>query len=203
MLDVTQRLVVIVGGGRVAVRKARGLIDAGATMVRCIAPAISEQMPSAVQRIIEPFDPRHLEGAGLVFAATDDVSVNDQVVAEARRRGVLVNRADGDDELASDFATPAVWRQGSVTLTVSAGGSPALATTIRDELGPHVKSKRVLMADAMQQIRPRIRNMAQMRIEQRRRVFVDLAGDEAAEVLQSEGIEGVLNWLQRRHPEIA
>src|SRR5437667_8963831 len=104
MLDVKERLVVIVGGGRVAVRKARGVIDAGAARVRCIALQIANEMPSLVERLVASFEPRHLEEAGLVFAATDDPAVNDQIVAEAKRRGVLVNRADADDERAGDFS---------------------------------------------------------------------------------------------------
>ena len=74
MLDVTVRLVVIIGGGVVAVRKARGLIDAGATDLRMIAPKFREDVPQLVQKVTERFEPRHLEGAGLVFAASDSAS---------------------------------------------------------------------------------------------------------------------------------
>src|SRR5688500_6322724 len=76
MLDVTHGLGGIVGGGAVAARKARGLLDAGASRVRCVAPEIDAQLPAPVERVTERYEPRHLDGAGLVFAATDSAEVN-------------------------------------------------------------------------------------------------------------------------------
>jgi precorrin-2 dehydrogenase / sirohydrochlorin ferrochelatase len=95
MLDLCDRLVVIVGGGSVAARKAAGVLAAGAERVRAVAPVFAAGFPAGVERIEEPFREEHLEGAGLVFAATDSGEVNEAVVLAARRRGLWVNRADG------------------------------------------------------------------------------------------------------------
>src|SRR4051812_47060021 len=94
MLDVSGRLVVIVGGGAVAARKARGLIEAGATKVRMVSPIFHKDVPAAVESIAERYEARHLKGAGLAFAATDSPETNDAVVGDARRLGILVSRAD-------------------------------------------------------------------------------------------------------------
>src|SRR6266480_2219507 len=96
LLELSDREIVIVGGGEVAVRKAIGLIDAGATRVCVIAPDVHERMPAQVQRLAETYRPEHLRSAGLVFAATDDPNVNDAIVRDARERGILVCRADAD-----------------------------------------------------------------------------------------------------------
>src|SRR5688572_19889213 len=117
MLDVTERLVVIIGGGAVAVRKVKTLLEAGATRVRVVSPTFREQMPTQVERVPETYKSRHLDGAGLVYAATDSPDVNDQVVRDAKSRGVLVNRLD-DGFPPGDFVTPAGWRQGEVVLAV-------------------------------------------------------------------------------------
>src|SRR6478609_7363439 len=93
MLDVSDRLIVIVGGGAVAARKAAGLIECGATRIRCVSPTFEPKMPPGVERIDGRYGPHHLDGAGLVFAATDDPAVNAAVVRDARNRGILVNRA--------------------------------------------------------------------------------------------------------------
>src|SRR4051794_24057378 len=96
MLDVTGRLVVIVGGGAVAVRKVDGLLAAGATRVRVVSPVFHAEMPlddSRVERVAAAYESRHLDGAALVFAATDLPEVNAAVVRDARSRGILVNRA--------------------------------------------------------------------------------------------------------------
>src|SRR3712207_1645627 len=114
MLDVTRRLVVIVGGGRVAARKARGLIEAGATRIKVVAPAFHPEVPQGVERIVAFFQDAQLDGAALAFAATDLADVNDHVVRAAQERGILVSRADSDDEDPGDFVTPAKLVQGNV-----------------------------------------------------------------------------------------
>ena len=50
-------------------RKAEGLIDGGASKVRCVAPEIEDEMPAEVEKINMRFVPAHLDGAALVFAA--------------------------------------------------------------------------------------------------------------------------------------
>src|SRR5437016_10563527 len=119
LLDVTDRLIVIVGGGEVAMRKAQGLLDAGATRVRVVSPQVHERMPASVERLSESYSREHLTGAALVFAATDDPGVNDAVLRDARAMNVLVCRADADESNAGDFATPAMIRRGPVLVSVS------------------------------------------------------------------------------------
>src|SRR5438132_766481 len=113
MLDVSARLVVIVGGGGVAARKAATLLETGATRVRVVAPEFDPQMPTHVERVSEPYHPRHLDGAQLVFAATDSPEINEQVVLDARSRGVFVNRSD-EGKPQGDFITPARFQEGEV-----------------------------------------------------------------------------------------
>ena len=110
LLDVSDRQIVIVGGGEVAVRKVQGLLDAGARRVRVVSPQFHDHMPAGVQRVNETYRREHLAGAALVFAATDEQQVNDAVVRDARATNVLVCRADGDEDNAGDFATPAMIR---------------------------------------------------------------------------------------------
>jgi precorrin-2 dehydrogenase/sirohydrochlorin ferrochelatase len=134
LLKLKGRLCLIIGGGPVAIRKARGLQEAGAR-VRLIASdlTVPVEVLAGVEVIIRPYCSGDLEGACLAFAATDDRSVNAAVVREARQRGVLVNVADAPDE--GDFTLPALLRRGDLTVSVStAGGSPALASVLRDRL---------------------------------------------------------------------
>src|SRR5262245_58599161 len=139
MLDVSDRLVVIIGGGTVAARKAAGVIGAGAPRVRVVSTDFCKSMPTNVERINERYATNYLDGANLVFAATSDSTVNDQIVRDARAKGILASRADSDDDEPGDFLTPALFRDGRVTVTVSAG-SPALSVLIRDELARNWQS---------------------------------------------------------------
>ena len=199
MLDVSTRLVVIVGGGAVAARKARGLLDAGAARVRCVAPRLCDEMPSGIECVSEPYRAAHLDGAGLVFAATDQADVNESVVRDAHARGILVNRADPDEDEPGDFSTPAKLQRGDVAVMVSAA-SPALAAMIRDGIAGRFDPRWERMAAAMRELRPMIRS-AVGDIAARRKMFRELATDEALSILHADGVEGLRRWLRGRHPE--
>lgn len=201
VLDVTDRLVVIIGGGDVAARKVRGLLSAGATRVKVVSPTFCEAMPPGVERVVAAYESKHLSGAQLVFAATDDGAVNGRIVREAHELGLLVNRADADDDEPGDFSTPALLRQGQLLVAVSAGGSPALAVNVRDSLREHVQPKWVAMADAMRELRPRIMT-SPAPIDARRSAFHDLAGDEAMDILVRDGIDELWAWLRERNKGI-
>ena len=201
MLDVSDRLVVIVGGGGVAARKASGLIECGATRLRCVSPAFDDRIPADVERVEARYEPGHLDGAGLVFAATDDPAVNEAVVRDARTRGLLVNRADADDDEPGDFVTPARFAMSAVTVTVSAG-SPALAVLIRNGIAQRWDPDWSRMADAMQSLRPLIVARRDLHVRRRRQIFRELATDEATDVLAVGGVAALRAWLIAKYPEL-
>jgi siroheme synthase-like protein len=202
MLDVADRLIVIVGGGAVAVRKAKTLIQCGATRVRCIAPSIDDAMPAEVERGEKHYDSHDLDGAGLVFAATDDSSVNATVLRDARQMKILVNRADADEADPGDFATPAQFRQSAVTVTVSAGGNPALAGMIRDGIRDRWDARWSLMSEAMKSIRPMLLARTDLAQERRSEIFRALATPAALDVLSGGGPDALTMWLAGQFPEI-
>jgi precorrin-2 dehydrogenase / sirohydrochlorin ferrochelatase len=199
-LDVTGRTILIVGGGLVAARKARGLIEAGAGRVRCVAPAFCDELPAQVDRVRGAYCPDHLNGATLVFAATDRAEVNEAVVRDAHARNLLVNRADVNEEEPGDFAVPASFCTGEVTVAASAG-SPALAAMIRDRLECLFDPRWSQMAQAMQELRPWVK-AAGVDIATRRAIFCELASEEALCQLANRGAEGLREWLLDRHPEL-
>jgi siroheme synthase-like protein len=132
-LDVSGRACLVVGGGRVAARKARGLLECGAR-VTVIAPAVSDEMQSlgpalaALER--RPYGAGDVSAFRLVVTATGIEEVDAAVHADAEAAGVWVNSAD--DRAHSSFILPAVHRDGAVTVAVSTGGlSPALASWLR------------------------------------------------------------------------
>ena len=200
MLDVTDRLVVIIGGGAVAVRKVKTLLDAGATRVRVVAPAFHEQMPAAVERVGQAYRPEHLEGAELAFAVTDSAEMNDRIVRDARSRRVPVNRGD-EGEVAGDFVVPASFQSGEVVVGVAAG-SPALAVVIRDKLRREVDERHVAMANQMRDLRPIIRNQPALPPARRAMLFRDLATEEAFATLAESGAVGLRAWISSRYPEV-
>ena len=134
---------VVIGGGEVAARKVFALLDAGA-LVHVVAPRISPELDAASDhaslRVTRgSYDVAQLGDATLVFAATDDASINAQVAEDARRAGKLVNVADAPDSC--DFVTPAVHRSGDVVVSVVAGGVPKAASRIRDLIAQSIDDR--------------------------------------------------------------
>ena len=132
-LDLSGRRCVVVGGGEVANRKARKLLQARAEVV-VISPEVKPELESVATEVLRrSYEIGDLEGAYLVFAATDAREVNAAVAEEARERGIPVNVADRPSE--GDFALPSTLRRGRLQVAVSTGGaSPMLARRIKGEL---------------------------------------------------------------------
>jgi precorrin-2 dehydrogenase / sirohydrochlorin ferrochelatase len=132
LLNLQGRLVVVIGGGVVGLRKVRGLLAAGAR-VRLVEPKGCPLADAGLEVLCRPYRAGDLQGAVLAFAATDVPQVNRAVLEEGQRAGILVNVADA---LApGDFNLPAVLRRGELLVAVGSGGlSPALASAVRDLL---------------------------------------------------------------------
>jgi siroheme synthase-like protein len=132
-LDISGRSCLVVGGGSVAARKARALLECGA-VVTVIAPWLSDDM-EALAPSLHALERRDY-GQGdastfrLVVTATGIPEVDGAVYADAEAAGVWTNSAD--DLAHCSFILPAVHRDGAVSVAVSTGGlSPALASWLR------------------------------------------------------------------------
>jgi precorrin-2 dehydrogenase len=127
----------VIGGGRVAVRKVTALLDSGAR-VHVLAPMVDRALEDLQARHAsltitrEPYAVGRLGDALLVVAATDDAQVNATIASEARTCGRLVNVVDAPE--LGNCITPAVHRAGELVVAVSAGGVPAAAARIRDSI---------------------------------------------------------------------
>lgn len=135
-LNIEFKTVVIVGGGHVATQKVASLLPAKANIV-VVSPTLHDTLVPLVKSgeitwRAKEFEPRDLDDATLIIAATNKTNVND-AVQEAAQHWQLLNRADVQGE--SDFITPATVRRGPLVLTVStSGASPALARKIKQDL---------------------------------------------------------------------
>ncbi len=124
----------VVGGGHVALRKVKSLLDAGAR-VSVVSPEFCEELLrlDGVRLIERRFEEGDVAGAFLVYAATNDAALNSAVAAAARKAGALVNVVDTPAKC--DFIVPSTLSRGELMISVSTGGaSPALARRLRLEL---------------------------------------------------------------------
>jgi len=129
--------VLVVGGGKVALRKVRGLIEAGAA-VTVIAPQVEPELKElAAEGRITLFQRGYASGEGtqyrVVFSATGVSQVDWQVSYEAASVGTFVNVADVPERCT--FFLPAVVRRGALNLSVTTDGkAPFLARRLRRRL---------------------------------------------------------------------
>ena len=130
-IDLKGRRALIVGGGRVALRKAERLMPYGADIC-AVAPEFEDAFRSlsGVTLLERRFEPGDIEGAALVIAATDDVELNAAVSELCRWENVPVNVVD-DIEKCS-FVFPSLVRRGELSVGISTGGaSPSAAQYVR------------------------------------------------------------------------
>lgn len=135
-LRLAGRRVVVVGGGAVATRRVPALLDAGADVL-LVAPELTPALRAHVNAdrlrwVPRRFAPEDLDGAWLVQVAIDDPVAAASVSAVAAERRIFCVRAD--DRAAATAWTPAVTRQGPVTVAVLGGGDPRRAMTVRDAI---------------------------------------------------------------------
>jgi cobalt-precorrin 5A hydrolase/precorrin-3B C17-methyltransferase len=138
------RIAVVVGGGVVGERKVRSLVAADVP-VRLISPTATEQLTAWAGggEIVwqqRPYRDGDLNGAGLVFAATNIRAVNREIALAAHAQGLLVNVADAPSE--GNFHSPAVVRKDDLIVSVSTlSGRPRQATTVRDRIAALLASE--------------------------------------------------------------
>jgi siroheme synthase-like protein len=153
---------VVIGGGEVAERKARTLLDCGAFPV-VVSPVSNEGLRHLSDRgVIEvverEYDPGDLAGARLVIAATDDDRVNARVAEKANQLGILVNVVDSAE--LSDFILPSLVQRGDLTIAISTGGrSPALARKLRTVLEQALGQEYGELALLLSEVRDELKRM--------------------------------------------
>jgi len=145
-LNLEGKNVLVVGGGRIALRKVKSLLPTGAR-ITVVAPMIDPEFHSLVSSdlslvsrlsslilIERPYETLDLRGVSMVFICTDQPAVNAQVSNDARARRILVNNAC--DYLDGDFIVPARMDFGeNITVTVSTQGkAPSLAKKLKQKI---------------------------------------------------------------------
>ncbi len=189
MLNVDQRSCLIVGGGKVAVRRAGSLLEAGA----CVTVVATQLDPAFgdmdLKTHLRTFDESDLQGVYLVIAATDDLQINRHVWELATKAGILVNRVD--EPQLGDVVIPAHAHHGPVTLAVYTGGISASASAIlrrkfSDTLGPHWPILLEVVAPFRIAIQQKVAD-----VQLRHTLLEKLTDTEAMRILQCEGTEAL------------
>ncbi len=154
-VDLRDRRCVVVGGGRLALRKAELIAKAGAR-ITVVAPKIGERLADiANETIFRDFTAADVNDAALVIGATDDPSVNRAVSEAARKQNVPVNVVD-DAEL-SNVIFPSIVDRSPLVIAISSGGaSPVLLRQLRTRLEAMIPSSYGRLAEFAGRFRKRV-----------------------------------------------
>jgi len=158
--SLSQRAVLVIGGGDVAERKVAALLDAQA-QVTVNAVTLTPRLQDWARRgriahRPDPFQESWLERVWLVVAATSDREMNMLVATLAGLRRIFVNVVD--DAALSSFHVPAVIDRAPLTIAISSGGeAPMLARLLRERLESLLDHSLGEMAALMARLRERIR----------------------------------------------
>jgi uroporphyrin-III C-methyltransferase / precorrin-2 dehydrogenase / sirohydrochlorin ferrochelatase len=179
--DLRGRRVLVVGGGEVAERKVRLLIEAGAD-VQVVSPELSPWLAArdgeSVTWAATQFDASQLAGAALVVAATNDAAVNALVSEAARAANVFANVVD--DAERSSVIVPAIVDRSPLVIAISSGGvAPVLARLVRERIEVLVDGSFGALAAMLERWRSRIK-AALPDISVRRRFYESLVRGDVA-----------------------
>jgi precorrin-2 dehydrogenase/sirohydrochlorin ferrochelatase len=191
---------VVVGGGKVAERKAGTLLKAGA-LLKIISPAISKKLDKYKREgllihIKRAYRKSDLKDAFIVIAATSSREINRRVEADSKSLPRLINVVDTPSM--GNFIVPSLVNRGRLTIAISTEGcGPALSKAIRKELEHIYGSEFSYYINFVE----RIRRQALKHItdnKKRERVLKALASEEILGILRKDGASAAAERVRKR-----
>lgn len=158
-LNLCAKPCLIVGGGKVALRKAQLLIRAGGK-ITVLAPEFCPELEQlaetgTIKLVRKPFEPEDVDGFSLLIAATADSALNALAATAARQRGILINVVD--QPKLCDFILPAIIDRRPIAIAVSSGGrAPVLARLLKTRLESLIPANFGKLAELAGRFRSRV-----------------------------------------------
>ncbi len=191
-LDLRGRSCLVVGGGKVAERKIRTLLDCGAE-VKIVAKDRTTWIESEIEAgrlrfLGKEFSPEQIDGARLVIAATSDSELNRKIAREAEKRGVWCNVVDQPEDCT--FILPSIVVRGDLVIAISTSGkSPALARKIREDLEKRFGREYSTFTEILGSVRKKVLDSFSDG-QQRKKIFTSLVESNMVELIRNK------NWVK-------
>ncbi|WP_409433936.1 siroheme synthase CysG [Litorimonas sp. RW-G-Af-16] len=161
-IDTHNARILIVGGGEAAEAKLRTLLKTEAELL-LISPNVGPEVArwiedGKISHLARDFHEQDLEGVTLVYAATEDGSLNAEIAAKAASMNLPVNAADQKD--ACSFITPALVDRAPMVISIgSEGTSPGLSRAIKSDLETRLPSTLGRLALKTQELRAKVKEL--------------------------------------------
>ncbi|EPD3276663.1 siroheme synthase CysG [Cronobacter sakazakii] len=188
------RACLLVGGGDVAERKARLLLEAGAALTvnaLAFAPQFEAWAKQGMLRLVQgEFNASLLDDCWLAIAATDDDAVNNQVSEAAEARRIFCNVVDAPKQ--ASFIMPSIIDRSPLMVAISSGGtSPVLARLLREKLEALLPQHLGKVAGYAGQLRRRVKQTFASMSERRRFWEKFFVNDRLAQSLANDDEQAV------------
>ncbi|HPP06288.1 MAG TPA: bifunctional precorrin-2 dehydrogenase/sirohydrochlorin ferrochelatase, partial [Syntrophorhabdaceae bacterium] len=160
-LDLKNRLCLVIGGGQVAERKVNILIKCGAR-VRVIAPSMTKRLlnlgeKGKIEILKRDYKKGDIKGAFIVFAATDNKNINQEIKKDAQALGVITNVVD--DPEYCDFIVPSIVKKGPVIIAISTSGTlPMFARVFKEKVEQILTDEHIRYVKKIGRLRKIIQN---------------------------------------------
>ncbi len=154
--DISGRRCVVIGGGRVALRKIQKLVPFGPD-ITVVAPRISDDIiPLVSNAVRREFEESDLDGAFMAIAAADDRALDKRIFELCTRRGVLVNSVDDIEHCG--FVFPSLVKKGDICIGISTSGTaPAFAKYLRRKTEEMLDDRTIAAAELSARARPMLK----------------------------------------------
>lgn len=189
MLDISKKNIIIIGGGKVAYRKSKKILEFEGNLI-ILSPEIIEEFnelknlyKDKINFIYDRYHIKYIKDAFLVIGATSSRKTNEVIKNDCDKLKILVNIVDSKE--ASDFITPSVINNDNLTISISTMGSfPYLSKRIRKDMEKNYGKFNKEYIDTLEEIRFFILNKKPDKIRGEMERILDLDIDELKEELE-------------------
>lgn len=189
MLDISKKNIIIIGGGKVAYRKSKKILEFEGNLT-ILSPEIIEEFnelknlyKDKINFIYDRYHIKYIKDAFLVIGATSSRRTNEVIKNDCDKLKVLVNIVDSKE--ASDFITPSVINNDNLTISISTMGSfPYLSKRIRKDMEKNYGKFNKEYIDTLEEIRFFILKKKPDKIRGEMERILDLDIDELKEELE-------------------
>ncbi|MHC1636441.1 MAG: precorrin-2 dehydrogenase/sirohydrochlorin ferrochelatase family protein [Candidatus Methanospirareceae archaeon] len=213
ILDLSDKRVLIVGGGGVGGRKAR-LFSSFAKEIVIIGKDFSEDVKELARNeekvylkkidMVEDFKAVEdlIKGSFLVITATNSKELNEEVARLAKHYGKLVNRADvseeGDGEISGDVIVPSIIKKGDILVGISTcGRSPAMAKFLRQKIEGDIRVEHERMVKLQSELRKILKGKIKEQKEREKILDAVIKDEEIWAILRDSYEEAMKKAINR------
>jgi precorrin-2 dehydrogenase/sirohydrochlorin ferrochelatase len=132
-IDITDRKILIIGGGQNALKKIRILQRSGAILEVIAENIIDEIYATGVNCFRKKYEKTDLKGYFMLYSCTNNEALDQQIARDGQEVGVLVNIHD--KPALCQFVSPAIYQHGNITVAVGSNAEDVMeAIRIRNKI---------------------------------------------------------------------